>query len=104
MERKVNSATKAAREDRYRKTAAVSSCKLEFEEGDACFICATETASGGKFGLLARRHHCRACGRSVCGKHSAQTMPVSGYASAERACDNCFAKLYLPVRPSSQPP
>ena len=37
-----------------------------------------------------RRHHCRACGRSVCDSDSQHTMEAPGYAGPERACDVCF--------------
>lgn len=37
-------------------------------EVDSCFLC------GSKYSLFNRRHHCRKCGRVVCGKCSEQTV------------------------------
>ncbi|RZF34670.1 hypothetical protein LSTR_LSTR013158 [Laodelphax striatellus] len=43
------------------------------------------------FSMFNRRHHCRRCGRVVCGGCSAKTMKVAGYGDvAVRACDVCF--------------
>jgi hypothetical protein len=41
-----------------------TSCKVQFEEHTQCSIC------GVDFSMFNRRHHCRHCGRSLCGKHS----------------------------------
>jgi len=37
--------------------------KVQFEEKDFCQLCGSEFKA-----LINRRHHCRTCGRSVCGK------------------------------------
>lgn len=44
------------------------------------------------FGLLVRRHHCRACGRSFCYEHSTRKLrlPQLGYGEPQRVCDACF--------------
>lgn len=39
------------------------------------------------------KHHCRACGRGVCGACSASSIPVPGFGPAPvRVCDECYAK------------
>ena len=48
-----------------------------------CEIC------GKSFSLFRRRHHCRACGVSVCNSHSTKRMLVSGYNRKVRVCDTC---------------
>ncbi|KAJ1674572.1 hypothetical protein EV182_003005, partial [Spiromyces aspiralis] len=62
------------------------------ESADSCFICYTE------FTFFCRRHHCRACGRLVCGDCSRKTIMFAGKSEAEnkerRACDQCIASLF----------
>ncbi|XP_011305898.1 uncharacterized protein Sptz [Fopius arisanus] len=43
------------------------------------------------FSMFNRRHHCRRCGRVVCGACSSQRMTVTGYASSVRVrvCNDC---------------
>mmetsp|Transcript_5426 Transcript_5426/g.13943 ORF Transcript_5426/g.13943 Transcript_5426/m.13943 type:complete len:323 (+) Transcript_5426:3-971(+) len=53
-----------------------------------CFGC------GSSFNPLTNRHHhCRACGRVVCGSCSGHKDKVKGYAKPERTCDECHEKL-----------
>ena len=59
-----------------------------------------ETALGCKlcgqpFGLLRRKHHCRACGGIYCDKCSSRTcrIPESTYTGLERVCDTCYPKI-----------
>ena len=54
----------------------------------ACFGC------GKTFGALTNRHHhCRACGRVVCGDCSAWKDRVKGYAQPQRTCNDCHDSL-----------
>jgi len=54
------------------------------EEVLACPMCAKP------FGAFRGRHHCRACGRVVCGDCSKGTLRLQGPSSAkERVCDSC---------------
>jgi len=46
---------------------------------------------GGKWGLLRRRHHCRACGQLVCGDCSRSRIHVPGSDNPKRSCDLCTA-------------
>ena len=46
---------------------------------------------GGKWGLLRRRHHCRACGQLVCADCSRSRVSVPGSDNLKRACDLCAA-------------
>jgi hypothetical protein len=43
---------------------------VEWEEGLSCNEC------GLKFSFTRRRHHCRRCGLSFCGRHSSHRVPV----------------------------
>ena len=47
---------------------------------------------------MRRKHHCRACGRVVCGDCSTHLAPVKGYVGDQRTCDRCF--LQEPPAPS----
>ena len=42
------------------------------------------------FGGLRRKHHCRACGRVVCGDCSKHERAVDGYTGDQRVCDTCY--------------
>mmetsp|Transcript_5103 Transcript_5103/g.5046 ORF Transcript_5103/g.5046 Transcript_5103/m.5046 type:complete len:89 (+) Transcript_5103:401-667(+) len=48
-----------------------------------------------KFGVITRRHHCRACGRSVCSECSPvmTTLPHLGYSTLVRVCRICGNEL-----------
>jgi hypothetical protein len=49
------------------------------------------------FGMLARRHHCRMCGKIYCGRCCAhkQPLPELEYHKAERVCKICVGKLRI---------
>uniref|UniRef100_M4B1V8 FYVE-type domain-containing protein n=1 Tax=Hyaloperonospora arabidopsidis (strain Emoy2) TaxID=559515 RepID=M4B1V8_HYAAE len=57
---------------------------------DHCGICSSE------FSLLNTRHHCRACGLSVCGKHSKSKaiVPTSLSKVPQRVCDKCYPRCH----------
>eukprot|EP01065_Artemidia_motanka_P007929 TRINITY_DN1396_c0_g2_i1.p1 TRINITY_DN1396_c0_g2~~TRINITY_DN1396_c0_g2_i1.p1 ORF type:complete len:1246 (+),score=351.55 TRINITY_DN1396_c0_g2_i1:70-3807(+) len=64
---------------------------------------------GVTFGLLKRRHHCRACGEIRCGKCSSQKRvmpPEMCYNAPQRVCDRCAKREYIgePQRDVSTPP
>ncbi|KAF6039700.1 HGS [Bugula neritina] len=61
----------------------------QWKEEESCFACRTD------FGMLTRRHHCRACGQSFCSKCSSKTstIPKFGIEKEVRVCDACYAKL-----------
>lgn len=45
------------------------------------------------FTVLKRRHHCRLCGKVVCGVCSGNNLPIPYKNNkAERVCDECFDK------------
>ncbi|XP_025106664.1 FYVE, RhoGEF and PH domain-containing protein 6-like isoform X3 [Pomacea canaliculata] len=58
-----------------------------------CMLCMTE------FSITWRRHHCRACGRIICGNCSENRAPLRYlmYKPA-RVCDDCFQKLEQEVQ------
>ncbi|PNF30079.1 hypothetical protein B7P43_G04236 [Cryptotermes secundus] len=46
------------------------------------------------FSMFNRRHHCRRCGRVICGSCSTQRTKVMGYDSvAVRVCDDCHQQM-----------
>jgi hypothetical protein len=55
----------------------------------------------------APRHHCRLCGKSVCGKHAShfESLPQFGaeYEEPQRVCDFCFKQLHRPQSPPHSP-
>ncbi|XP_067935234.1 hepatocyte growth factor-regulated tyrosine kinase substrate-like [Watersipora subatra] len=61
----------------------------EWKEETHCYNCRTE------FGLITRRHHCRACGQSFCAKCSSKSSMISkfGIEKEVRVCDSCYGKL-----------
>lgn len=57
-------------------------------EAKTCFGC------GSAFNLVTNRHHhCRACGRVVCGDCSPWKDQVKGYATPQRTCNGCHEAL-----------
>jgi FYVE/RhoGEF/PH domain-containing protein 5/6 len=50
----------------------------------ACTLCPQE------FSLLNRRHHCRSCGKVVCGNCSTHRLILPSDPSKARVCDACF--------------
>jgi len=57
-------------------------------EASTCFGC------GSTFNPITNRHHhCRACGRVVCGSCSEHRDKVRGYAKPQRTCDECHERL-----------
>ncbi|KAJ3600844.1 hypothetical protein NHX12_031819 [Muraenolepis orangiensis] len=85
----------------------------EFKESDAMF--AAERAPDWvdaedchrcrvQFGVMTRKHHCRACGQIFCGKCSSKysTIPKFGIEKEVRVCEPCFE--HLNNHPSLSPP
>ncbi|XP_069559052.1 hepatocyte growth factor-regulated tyrosine kinase substrate isoform X3 [Brachyistius frenatus] len=86
----------------------------EFKESDAMF--AAERAPDWvdaeechrcrvQFGVMTRKHHCRACGQIFCGKCSSKysTIPKFGIEKEVRVCEPCF-ELLNNSHPSLSPP
>lgn len=50
---------------------------------------------GRNFGFFRRQHHCRNCGRVVCGDHSDHRFLLEdlGYHEPVRVCDTCDKQL-----------
>ncbi len=60
----------------------------EWADGECCHRCRVE------FGIVQRKHHCRACGQIFCNKCSSKecTLPRFGIEKEVRVCDACFEK------------
>ncbi|EPY89651.1 hepatocyte growth factor-regulated tyrosine kinase substrate [Camelus ferus] len=80
----------------------------EFKESDAMF--AAERAPDWvdaeechrcrvQFGVVTRKHHCRACGQIFCGKCSSKysTIPKFGIEKEVRVCEPCYEQLNNPL-------
>jgi len=62
--------------------------KGEWNVGDVCEVC------GVRFGYVSsKRHHCRKCGRSVCGVCSDKEVFCIEKDVIVRACGNCYGEL-----------
>ncbi|XP_053561959.1 hepatocyte growth factor-regulated tyrosine kinase substrate isoform X2 [Bombina bombina] len=86
----------------------------EFKESDAMF--AAERAPDWvdaeechrcrvQFGVVTRKHHCRACGQIFCGKCSSKcsTIPKFGIEKEVRVCEPCFEQLNKSVKGEVKP-
>nr|AAI41360.1 Zinc finger, FYVE domain containing 26 [Mus musculus] len=57
------------------------------ETESVCMVCCRE-----HFTMFNRRHHCRRCGRLVCGSCSTKKMVVEGFReNPTRVCDQCYS-------------
>nr|CAG4640827.1 EOG090X05AE [Eulimnadia texana] len=67
----------------------------EWADADNCHRCRT------LFGVINRKHHCRACGQVFCGKCAGRftTLPKFGIEKEVRACEDCYNKYSPDVRP-----
>uniref|UniRef100_A0A8C5L3R0 Zinc finger FYVE domain-containing protein 26 n=1 Tax=Jaculus jaculus TaxID=51337 RepID=A0A8C5L3R0_JACJA len=69
------------------------------ESENICMVCCRE-----HFTMFNRRHHCRRCGRLVCGSCSTKKMVVEGYReSPTRVCDQCYSYYNKDVLQYSSP-
>jgi hypothetical protein len=59
------------------------------EEASSCSVCSERL--GKRF--LRRRHHCRTCGRSVCGPCSPSFIQLEGQKAVQRICTPCVAGI-----------
>ncbi|XP_052784474.1 hepatocyte growth factor-regulated tyrosine kinase substrate-like isoform X2 [Mya arenaria] len=61
----------------------------EWKDADCCSRCRTT------FGMVQRKHHCRACGDVVCQKCSSKNsiIPKYGIEKEVRVCDSCYDKI-----------
>ncbi|RNA45177.1 hepatocyte growth factor-regulated tyrosine kinase substrate isoform X2 [Brachionus plicatilis] len=62
---------------------------IQDSDSTSCFRCRSE------FGIINRRHHCRACGQIFCHACSSKQAPIPkfGIEKEVRVCDGCFDKL-----------
>eukprot|EP00419_Tripos_fusus_P031089 CAMPEP_0172781450 /NCGR_PEP_ID=MMETSP1074-20121228/203434_1 /TAXON_ID=2916 /ORGANISM="Ceratium fusus, Strain PA161109" /LENGTH=793 /DNA_ID=CAMNT_0013618427 /DNA_START=26 /DNA_END=2403 /DNA_ORIENTATION=- len=73
-------------------TGGESAFGPHFHRLSFCEICASEgSQEDGLFTFFRRRHHCRACGRTVCHAHSMRRRSLTcyGHPSPRRVCDLC---------------
>ncbi|XP_055041746.1 hepatocyte growth factor-regulated tyrosine kinase substrate isoform X3 [Misgurnus anguillicaudatus] len=70
----------------------------EWVDAEECHRCRVQ------FGVVTRKHHCRACGQIFCGKCSSKysTIPKFGIEKEVRVCEPCFEQLNN--HPSLSPP
>ncbi|KAF1595903.1 UNVERIFIED_CONTAM: hypothetical protein FQV16_0000523, partial [Eudyptes robustus] len=58
-------------------------------EAEFCMVC-----HNTHFTVIQRRHHCRSCGKVVCGSCSTRTFTLEGISKKPvRVCDICYNKL-----------
>lgn len=71
--------------EEYRKRAASLGLQVEFEQGASkCNVCKQD------FTWKRKRHHCRACGKTVCNDCSKHSQKQHAEAVPSRVCDNCY--------------
>lgn len=77
-----------------------------FENASECLVCATT------YSLSNRRHHCRNCGRSVCGVHGSNLVnAIEGRCQPRadrdkkrqtRVCDGCYNLMNFVVNKAGE--
>lgn len=70
-----------------------------FENVANCRKCNTS------FGMLTRKHHCRACGRTFCQPCSSKSTPLPQFNISEsvRVCDQCYSDIQSAIMKASKP-
>ncbi|PNF23220.1 Hepatocyte growth factor-regulated tyrosine kinase substrate, partial [Cryptotermes secundus] len=69
----------------------------EWADGDVCHRCRVQ------FGMMQRKHHCRACGQVFCAQCSSKTstLPKFGIEKEVRVCEACF-EAFNKATPATQ--
>lgn len=70
----------------------------EWADGEVCHRCRVA------FGMVQRKHHCRACGQVFCGQCSSKTstLPKFGIEKEVRVCDACYIMINKPSSASTK--
>ncbi|CAD6204996.1 GSCOCG00003091001-RA-CDS [Cotesia congregata] len=70
----------------------------EWADGEVCHRCRVA------FGMVQRKHHCRACGQVFCGQCSSKTstLPKFGIEKEVRVCDACYIVINKPSSASTK--
>lgn len=62
-----------------------------------CMICSKN------FTVVTRRHHCRKCGRLVCGQCSSRKVMLSNLGKAKRVCEHCYRTILIGEKEAPSP-
>ena len=77
-------------EEKERK-AVVRSVFVPDSEVSKCQLC------GSEFTFVKRRHHCRKCGKCICGDCSLGKMPFSNSSQEEKVCNTCYNEYMISI-------
>jgi hypothetical protein len=69
------------------KAASIEAADNWEEDKSSCSLCGKSL--GKRHFSLARRHHCRACGKCVCSACSPHLLPVADHSGRQRVCIAC---------------
>lgn len=83
-----------ARRHSHRSTADVRPVWQQDSTSSLCPLCKD------KFTMINRRHHCRRCGKLVCGDCSKRRAVIKTGGPRERLCDPCVQEMSKTHRPS----
>ena len=83
-------------EEEIERTVSVRPIFITDDDSPKCALC------GMEFTFVKRRHHCRKCGKCICGDCSLGKMPLFEGAMEEKVCNTCYTEYMESIGKSTK--